>query len=121
MVGYARTLTELGHEITSRWILGGHEAEEHTSIEQKRIIALENIDDIDRAKAVVCFTESAQAPPPGSARGGRHVEFGYVLGKVPSKSLYVVGPIENVFHTLTPAFPTWTEFVDYLHRITVRP
>ncbi len=51
------------------------------------------MDDLAAADTVVSFTSAASA-----GKGSRHVEFGLVLGL--GKHLVVIGPRENVFHTL---------------------
>lgn len=93
LVAVARLLTVAGHEITSRWIRGGHDCE-HEEPDTQAAFALEDLEDLERADVVVSFTEE-----PGSgrrARGGRHVEFGFGLHA--GKTMIVVGPRENVFH-----------------------
>jgi nucleoside 2-deoxyribosyltransferase len=100
-------LAEMGIVVTSRWIRGGHEwdgiDDEEIPIEEAARFAREDLEDIDRADMVICFTE----PPRSSAsRGGRHVELGYALGKKP---IVIVGYRENVFCTLPEVtfFPQW--------------
>jgi len=58
-----------------------------------RELALADIQDIDRAEAILLYSED---PTVGVPRGGRHVEFGYALAK--GKRLFVIGPKENIFH-----------------------
>lgn len=109
--GYAAELEAMGHEITSRWIRGGHpitdeglskEAEEG----QRRRFAVEDLEDLAACDLCISFSE----PPRGSnSRGGRHVEHGLALGM--GKLTMVVGPRENVFHCLpgTVVCATWAE------------
>ena len=108
MVEAARQLEALGHEVVSRWIYGEHEAIDATAtVEERRLWALEDVADIDRAQMLVSFTEEPGAA--GGGRGGRHVETGYALGC--GKLVEVVGPTENVFHTLPQVrrWETWGE------------
>jgi nucleoside 2-deoxyribosyltransferase len=56
-------------------------------------VAVLDLGDVDRADAVVLYTEPYGMAVPG---GGRHVEFGYGLGR--GKRVVVVGPLENIFH-----------------------
>lgn len=85
--------------VTSRWLRGGHEwvgtPDEEIPLEQSARFAAEDIEDIDAADLIVCFTES---PGSGPARGGRHVEAGYALAKgIP---ILVIKHRENVFYCL---------------------
>ena len=108
MVEAARQLEALGHEVTSRWIDGEHEAVDATaSDEERRGWALEDVADIDRCQVLLAFTEEPGAA--GGGRGGRHIETGYALGC--GKLVYLVGPSENVFHCLPQVqrWKTWGE------------
>ena len=55
-----------------------------------------DVADVYAADAIVAFSEPSNMT--GSSRGGRHVEFGLALAW--KKMIIVVGPRENVFHTL---------------------
>jgi nucleoside 2-deoxyribosyltransferase len=96
---YRAELEAAGITVTSRWLLGGHEwvgtPDEQIPRERLARFAAEDLEDIDAADVLLCFTES---PRSGPARGGRHVEFGYALAK--RKPVIVVGHIENVFYAL---------------------
>ena len=101
---YAEELREVGHIVDARWLLGEHqvhdgalevEAAEDDVPDEDVLFAREDIEDIDRADVVICFTEK---PRSNSSRGGRHVEFGYALAM--GKPIVVIGPRENVFYTL---------------------
>lgn len=112
MRGVRDVLQALGHEVTSRWIedLGGKDSftpdqfnadADHCAKDARR-----NLEDIEAAGTVISFTS-----PDGGGLGGRHVEFGLALGL--GKHLVIVGPRENVFHTL-PAiewYPDWSHLV----------
>lgn len=93
---HAVKLQEVGVEVTSRWLeekaplnsdMGDHKVDFYQET------ATIDIEDIDRANAVVFFSED---PLVGIKRGGRHVEFGYAHAK--EMPIYVIGPKENVFH-----------------------
>jgi hypothetical protein len=94
-------LQALGHEVTSRWIdLHGGELEE--SVTQRdlnfapeigRPFAETDLHDVSVSDVVASFTSED-----GGGKGGRHVEFG--VGLALGKRTIVVGPRENVFHTL---------------------
>ena len=87
METYANKIAENGHEITARWVYGGEDGLSRTEI------ALMDIEDVDRADAIISFTHPRGTMTTG---GGRHVEFGYALAK--GKKLIVIGAYENVFH-----------------------
>lgn len=128
--GYRQQLVELGHKVPARWLDGEHQAH---GIEAARIVetdgrihrdpsvaekfAVDDIEDLMAADVVVSFTEP---PRSGASRGGRHVEFGVVLGLRKAgqlRRMYIVGERENVFHALPEVdgvFDTWGEFVAHL-------
>lgn len=104
-------LEELGHKVTSRWIdchtdvVGDFTSsftQEFLNAQPKLSAPLgqHDLDDLDEADSVISFTG-------GGLKGGRHVELGYALAR--GKRLLVVGPRENVFHTLPVVehFDTW--------------
>ena len=109
MQGVRDVLTVFGHEITSRWIdlHGGDQLESTTSAqlnshpEAVAEFGLHDIEDIEAADTVISFTAG------GGGKGGRHVEFGYGLALM--KRMIIVGPRENVFHTLpcVKHYPDW--------------
>ena len=81
MQGYAADLRAMGHEVTSRWILGDHELRSDGQSDTDWWAvrwAQEDWEDLLLASVVVSFTE-APGNVPGRARGGRHVEFGAAL------------------------------------------
>ena len=100
----AAELRAVGVEVTSRWI---DEIVPH-NVEMKDVpelyhqeTSIADIEDIDAADVFVGFVPTAEelvaATVASSSRGGRHVEFGYALGKMP---IFIVGAKENVFHHL---------------------
>lgn len=103
-----------GHEVTSRWIdqHGGDVLESfvaqklNSDPEHCAHYAKVDLDDLTAADWVVSFTSSN-----GGGKGGRHIEFGVALAL--GKRLFLVGPRENVFHTLPQVehFPGWPEFL----------
>ena len=101
----AQLLREHGIEITSRWLT---ETVPHT-VTIKDLpdayhceTAVADLEDIDRADAVLLFiptdTELVDTPLRSASRGGRHFEIGYAY--CAGKTIYVIGPKENVFHFL---------------------
>ncbi len=65
-----------------------------------------DLDDLRAADTVISFTSEG-----GGGKGGRHIEFGLALGL--GKRLVIVGPRENVFHTLPDIewYPSWAHLV----------
>jgi len=96
LLGYANTLKEQGHTITSRWLNGEHEyADSNSTEEQERSWAKDDLDDIDSCDMLIAFTECGGKSASGASRGGRHVELGYALGML--KEVIVCGEAENIF------------------------
>lgn len=124
----AAELRAVGIEVTSRWI---DESVPHT-VEIKDVpevylqeTSIVDLADIDSADALVSFVPSAQelvdATVSASTRGGRHVEFGYAIGK--GKPIIVVGGRENVFHYLPESYnikhvETFDKLLTYLMEST---
>lgn len=100
--------------VTSRWIdQHGGSLVESLAAEQLNFdpagcepYAKADIEDLDAAHVVVSFTGNG-----GGGKGGRHIEFGYALAR--GKRIVIVGPRENVFHTLpaVEVYVTWPEFL----------
>lgn len=99
LLGYKAELEAEGIEVTSRWLLGGHEwvgtNDEDIPVERNAEFAQDDIDDIHAADIMVCFTEP---PRSGPARGGRHFEAGYAYAR--GLPILVCGYRENVFYCL---------------------
>lgn len=109
-----RELEALGHVVTSTWteevasagcslkdFSGGY----HTAM------ATRDLREIEDADAIVLFSVD---PDTTTRRGGRHVEFGFAIGK--GKKLFVVGPKENIFHHIPNVvqFDKWETFLQEL-------
>lgn len=106
------------HLITSHWLWPDTEAEiedvppDAESFPQEyHELALQDLVDVATADALIAFSER-----PGSehGRGGRHVEFGAAL--MLDKHVTVIGPRENIFHTLpdVETYATWDKFLSGL-------
>jgi hypothetical protein len=97
----ADRLRTVGIEITSNWLT--EETALQTVAKEKflRDRAYIDLADVDRADALVRFTDpeaitiSAEAIPRCLLSGARMVEMGYALAK--GKTVYVVGGKQNVF------------------------
>lgn len=94
-----RQLEMMGHEVTSRWLNGGHEIKpggsDQAADEERERFAIEDWADMEGADCVISFTEE---PRQTNTRGGRHVEFGGAVAL--GKRCIVIGWQENVFHHL---------------------
>lgn len=87
-----------GHRVVSRWLETEWASRPDQSSaappEYREKYAVIDLEDVDAADCVISFTEATG----DGSRGGRHVEFGYALGKL--KRCVVVGHRENLFHHL---------------------
>ena len=103
---YKNDLEDKGFIVTSTWLneaiteeekdIVNKSEEAHDSIPiDARILAETDVNDVIRADTLILFSET---PVSKYARGGRHVEFGIALAS--DKKIIVVGPRENIFHTL---------------------
>lgn len=109
---YGRLLTEDGHEVTSTWLREKSDPKSDLTDVSPRFCrdhAKLDIRDIEAADSFGLFTVDPLTP---TKRGGRHVEFGYALAQ--GKTLYLIGPYENIFHYLPgiKQFDTFEEFRD---------
>jgi hypothetical protein len=109
MLGVRDVLAPLGYLVTSRWIDRGVTVDIRQDPMLAACIAAEAVQDIQAAELLLCFTTGN-----GGSNGGRQVELGiaYALGK----RCIVVGPPENVFHTLLEQVPDWPRLVMLLAR-----
>lgn len=111
MQDYRETLIKAGHEITSRWIEGGHEITLDPEDPGNIRFAIEDWSDLIDADLVIHFSDEPDAKTRG--RGGRHVELGIALAL--GKPIILVGRRENVFHYL-PQIRQFNSFEDALER-----
>lgn len=113
-------LAALGYVVTSRWIDQHNGALPdsldqtalNTEAERAALFAQADLDDLAHADTVISFTT-----PQGGGKGGRHVEFGVALGW--GKHVVLVGPRENIFHTLPglEQYDSWEAFRTELVRV----
>lgn len=92
----AKELENIGIKVTSRWL--EEKADPDSNLNDapdslNRTVAIQDIEDIDKADVLILFTED---PEKEYRRGGRHFESGYAYGI--DKPIITLGPRENVFH-----------------------
>lgn len=80
---YKALLEQNGHEVTSRWISQNYPDIRNPEGEQK--YALEDLEDIDAADALILFTDQ-YGEKPGK---GKFMEYGYAYAK--GKQIYLHG------------------------------
>jgi nucleoside 2-deoxyribosyltransferase len=95
-------LKSKGFEIMSRWVYGGE-----ATAGSPENCAILDLEDVDAADAIVCFTHQKGRITSG---GGRHVEFGYALAN--GKRCFVIGPEENIFYHLAEQYDSIEEFIE---------
>jgi hypothetical protein len=130
LCGYREDLQQLGHEVSARWLNGGHQIDDQgrarpsaDAIASGKVSAVdfaaEDLEDIDEAHLFIAFTE--QPLEAGRNRGGRHVELGYALACERwgvGIEVWIVGPRENVFCWCPEIrqFETWEEALAQVKR-----
>ena len=110
LCGYAEELRAAGHAVECRWLLGNHQHEGAADVERAtksvplagRPFAEDDWKDVLASDALIAFSEE---PRSSASRGGRHVEFGLALAW--GMRVVLVGPRENVFHTLPQVEHFW--------------
>jgi len=130
---YREELRAAGHQVTSRWLNGGHQIDnEGLAIGDEgeaavgrgeaiaAVFAEQDLEDIDAADLLIAFTEQPRESG-GRNRGGRHVELGYAIAADrwgAGLGVWVVGPRENVFCWLPEVrqFDAWDEALAELWR-----
>lgn len=132
LCGYREELQKLGLAVTSRWLNGEHQlsrdglklgaiGEEYVEAGNdqeaaalRQFFAKEDMEDVRAADLVIAFTE---APRAEASRGGRHVELGMAIAW--GKTIWIVGPRENVFCWL-PDIDNFETFAVPLSLLTER-
>lgn len=101
----ARHLRDAGFVVTSRWSQGLHDNK------RDHVCARDDMEDLALANCVLSLTEE---PRQVATRGGRHVEFG--VGLACGYRLLLVGPRENVFHSV-PQVEQFDHFEDMIQAL----
>ena len=111
IAGYREELRRLGLTVTSRWMDEPHTPDAGVGGGDTPLaFALNDLDDVLAADVLISFTDGTLA------RGGRHVEYGFALAT--AKELWIVGPIEHIFHHLADrVFPSWEAVMSEAHGV----
>ena len=86
----AASLSKEGFDVTSRWHVPAY-----VESSSRPVVALRDLEDIDRADALVLVTSLLDENIHGK---GMYIEFGYALGK--GKKVFRIGPSMSVFDVL---------------------
>jgi nucleoside 2-deoxyribosyltransferase len=107
---YATRLTDLGHEVTSRWIYRDEPNVVDLESDEAETVAVEDLQDVLRADTLIFFAETPRTP----TRGGRFVELGFAIAT--KKRLICIPGKENVFSALSQIehFDSFRELDAYL-------
>lgn len=97
--------------VTSRWIHGEHEMEDHNPENNSALaaqFAREDLEDLRQADTLIAFAEATRG------RGGRHVELGYALAL--GHRIIMVGGHEHVFSYLPEIIhmSDWAEVINWI-------
>jgi len=105
-----------GHEVVSSWLQEVARPEGMTREEFWKKLAIKDLAEINAADLLILDTFDI------TPRGGREVELGFALGRFQTKSIYLVGPVRNVFHTLVDRqFDNWNSLLDDLPDVVAKP
>lgn len=112
MKKYARQLKELGGEIVSTWLYEEVFSASSVPTDLASEYAERDVREVKACDFFIWFTESL--PANRVLTGGRHVEAGIAIAT--NKSIFVIGPYENIFTRLSgiAQYNTWDEFYDDL-------
>lgn len=113
---YADKLWAMGHEVVSTWLNEVAKPAQMTREEFWRKLAVKDLAEVNAADLLVIDTFDV------TPRGGREVEFGFALGCFQRKTIYLVGPVRNVFHTLADRqFDDWDALLATLPNLHHKP
>ena len=113
---HADALWAKGHEITSSWLQEVARPEGMTREEFWKKLAIKDLAEINAADLLILDTFDV------TPRGGREVELGFALGRFQTKSIYLVGPVRNVFHTLVDRhYDTWDALLADIPDVVDKP
>jgi len=84
----AEVLDNMGFMITSRWLENSFNPTDSYTLNQRIVIATEDVDDVSDSDFLVLISSDDRVP------GGKFVEVGVALGQ--GKSVYILGHRENM-------------------------
>ena len=97
-------LWEMGHDVVSTWLDEAIPPPGMSKSTFDRKLGLKDL--AESASADLVIVDLLEP----STTGGRYVEYGLALGRFQRQSVWLVGPLEGVFHYLADAsFATWDE------------
>lgn len=124
---YRTELEKRDHVVRARWLEGEHQVhglskQDHDNgqipTELASKFANDDVEDILSSRWMINFTEK---PRKHKTRGGRHAELGIFLGLKftagqwdPQRKLYLIGPLEHVFHCLAEIDGVFDDFDAFL-------
>lgn len=115
LLEYAKVLESLGHTNVSGWLVAEEETEDLESPEAQQY-AIKDVNDILDSEFMLNFTEKQRIP--NATRGGRHVEGGIYIGLKCRgdwhRKLFVIGPVENIFHSLPEINDQFEDFNGFI-------
>lgn len=113
---HADTLWHRGYEVVSSWLNEITKPSHMTTEEFWRKLARKDLAEIQSADLVIVDTLDV------TPRGGREVEMGYALARHQATSVWLVGPVRNVFHELADRrFENWVQVLKALPAINGKP
>lgn len=114
MEEYRHQLIDLGHDVTSYWIVRDPVPYESLNPTQRMYAAIQDHVEVTQCDMLVQFSSVGIDVP---THGGRHTEFGIALeGR---KHLVLVGECEQIFHHLPQVrqYRTWEQFINALNGV----
>lgn len=103
---FADQLWTKGHEVVSSWLNETAKPDGMSKQEFWRKLAIKDLAEVKQADCIILDTLDI------TPRGGREVEFGFALAHFQTKSIWLVGPVRNVFHELVDRrFDTWEQLI----------
>lgn len=109
----ALKLWDKGYDVISSWLNEVSKPEHMSKEDFWKKLALKDIAEVKSSNLIILDTLEE------TPRGGREVEFGFGLAQHQDKSIYLVGPVRNVFHTLADRrYATWKELLKDLPSLT---
>lgn len=102
-------LWAMGHDVVSTWL---DESVPPPGMSQETFERKLGLKDLAESASADLVIVDLLEP---STTGGRYVEYGLALGRFQRQSVWLVGPLQGVFHYLADErFDSWDECLDHL-------